>query len=534
VGQKKKRKAGLSWQVRREKRTGLIMVLAVIGVAAAVCCYLLQSSGLLSMNTDQEAVEKNTVVLNEIVSQNVSSVITETGEVPDWVEITNTGREAVEIGHYGLMLESSINDMYTFPAYSLQPDETVLVYCAGGGARGDWSAAFKLEASGGDRLILLNGNGKAIDGVELPELSADEAYIRNEDGSWRTGNPTPGAANDAKGANADRREIEVEAGEIELSEVSSANTLYFKDENGEGHDYVELQNKGTASVNLAGWYLSDSSDKLKRWAFPEVSIPAGGSLAVHCSGLNRTENVNHLHTDFKLGSDGENVYLSRPDGKTASVIETPALQANQAYSLAEGKWTTELAPTPGYANTAENAARVNAQTFGDKSAGLCLNEIMTSPTQQNSDWVEIYNGSGAATDLSGYGLSDNSEKPRKWQFPAGTTIRAGEYLGVFLSGTEAATLNGFLNADFALSSAGGYTVSLSDPEGKILDAAYLPQQYGGVAYGRVSGREGYYLLESGTPGTANEVKYYQRRAAEAEASVQGGLYRMGERFSVEL
>ena len=53
--------------------------------------------------------------------------------------------------------------------------------------------------------------------------------------------------------------------------------------------------------------------------------------------------------------------------------------------------------------------------------------VATYPKAGYTDWVEIFNSGDTAVDLGGWGLSDNPEKPRKWLFPDGTTIRPGEY-----------------------------------------------------------------------------------------------------------
>lgn len=537
-GKKKSAKGGISWQPRREEnKSRLIALIALVGVIAILVGYFAQNSQAFSNRAAQKAAGESTVRLNEIVSENTSTLITETGDVPDWVEITNTGSQAVEIGKYALMLQSSVNKMFSFPDYSLQPGEHLIIRCEGsvpGSMRGDWSASFKLDASGGDTLVLMNAQSMAIDAVQLPELDADLAYMREDDGSWIIGAATPGKKNSAAVSDDAFGAVQLVQDAVEISEVMSSNSLYFPDENGEYHDYVELHNTSSSNINLEGWYLSDSSDKLKRWAFPNVTLPAGGYIAVYCSGYNRSGDVSFLHTDFKIGSDGESVYLTRPDGHTVSMVEVPMLLSNQAYSFASGEWTTEIAPTPAAENTANMAAQVHQYTFGNTTSGVCISEIMASPTDQNYDWVEIYNGSGQAIDLSNCGLSDSPDKPRRWQFPQGTTIQPGEYMGIFLSDTENSTMGGYLNADFALSAAGGFTLTLSDPNGNIFDAAYVPKQYGGISFGRASGQSGFFFFETGTPGSANSGTRYRGRAAEAQASVQGGLFSGGESFAVEL
>ncbi|MBP3410791.1 MAG: lamin tail domain-containing protein, partial [Clostridia bacterium] len=511
--------------------------IVLVGLLATGAGFYVQSKGLLSVDSDFRAVEENTLLLNEVMAENISALVTEAGEVPDWIEITNAGDDPVEIGRYSLLLDANFNRMYTFPEYTMQPGEYLVLYAEGmkNATVEEWSLPFKLSASGGEQLVLMNPNSKAVDMVELPELGEDEAYCRMEDGSWTTGRATPGETNDLKnsGEGLDGG-VQLVPGDLVLTEAMASNNLYFADENGEYHDYVEIHNTSSMDVNLEGWFLADSSDALKDWAFPAVNLPAGGYLAVHCSGLDRTTDPNHLHTDFKIGSDGECIYLTQPDGQTVSTLETIALLDDQAYSLVNGAWTTEIGPTPGMENTADAAGKAHTAAFGDRSGSVYISEIMAVPSEQEYDWIELYNGSSQAVDLSDYGLSDNSHKPRKWQFPQGTIIQPGQYMGIYLSGQEVSTLKGFINADFALAAEGHYTVTLAEPDGKVIDAVYLTNQYGGVSCGRAQGEEGFFLFEKGTPGVANTGNHYRGRALEAQASVQGGLFKGGDSFTVEL
>ena len=55
---------------------------------------------------------------------------------------------------------------------------------------------------------------------------------------------------------------------------------------------------------------------------------------------------------------------------------------------------------------------------------------------EHPDWVELYNDSNEAVDLSGWGLTDKASKPYKWVFPDNTYIKANEYLTVFADGRE--------------------------------------------------------------------------------------------------
>ena len=526
------------WHGQREgTRPLLAVVLAVICIAAILGSYLLQGSQLLQANTGADA-QSSSIRLSEVMAENAATLITDTGDVPDWIEITNTGSENINIGKYALLLESNVNRIYTFPNVNLAPGQYLVVYAEGvtsGKANGEYSAPFRIAASGGDTLVLLNARGGVIDSAVLPELGVDQSYCRDSDGTWKvSATGTPGAANTVTDVHGEgKAAVAVYAGSLELTEAMLANNLYFADENGEHHDYVEIHNRTDADVNLKGWYLSDSSDKLHRWSFPDVVLPAGRYLAIHCSGYDRHADINHLHTNFKLSADGESIYLSTPEGVTVSAVDVPPLADDQAYSFFDGSWSTGIGATPGGPNNHETAAEFSDHYFGRRD-GVYINEVMASPTSQNYDWIELYNGSNQPVDLTNYGLSDSSDKPRKWQFPAGTSLYPGQYLGVYLSGMDVAVLDGYTNADFALAAEGGYTVTLATPDGSIIDALYLPRQYGGVSYGRAQNEKGGFYFEAGTPGMANTNARFRGRADTAQYSVNGGLFSTGQNFSVTL
>lgn len=103
-----------------------------------------------------------------------------------------------------------------------------------------------------------------------------------------------------------------------ISEVLSDNATSLTDWRGENADWIEIYNPGTETVDLSGWYLTDDSDNLTKWKFPETSIRRGRYLIVFASGL-EAEEVNgsdQLHASFKLSSDGEYVALVQADGTT--------------------------------------------------------------------------------------------------------------------------------------------------------------------------------------------------------------------------
>jgi hypothetical protein len=60
---------------------------------------------------------------------------------------------------------------------------------------------------------------------------------------------------------------------------------------------------------------------------------------------------------------------------------------------------------------------------------LFINELVASSTE-TSDWIELYNPTNGAIDLSGFFLSDDLSDPLKWAFPQGSVILPEDYLVV--------------------------------------------------------------------------------------------------------
>jgi len=103
---------------------------------------------------------------------------------------------------------------------------------------------------------------------------------------------------------------------IRINEIMAVNDIGLDDEDRDEADWIEIYNPGTEPVDLAGWYLTDNDNDLRKWAFPEVMLGPDAYLVVFASGKNRTDPLGILHTNFKLSGSGEYLGLVRPDGRT--------------------------------------------------------------------------------------------------------------------------------------------------------------------------------------------------------------------------
>ena len=521
-----------------ERKSGRQAQNASLPAVVALVCAVALVAGLLSGFSGGAADVAESLRLSEIMTSNGSTVLFSDGALPDWIEIENISNADVDLTGWALVSQAKPSNAFAFPSGTLKAGERVVICCDNQGKSvidGQYHAPFKLSASGAT-VALLDKRGNTADVATTPALARDQVYCRDANGEWQvSGSPTPGKANQISTPDAEEEgggTIQVVPGPVEISEVMSRNVTFFPDENGEYADYVEVRNTTGQSINLEGWALSDNRGKLLRWTFPSVTLPGGGCLAVHCSGVDKKDDPKHLHANFKLNRDGEELFLTDPRGVTTSMVKVPALEADVAYSHIETGWTRTLAPSPNYANDQTGADAAAESIRGGNGRGVYITELLAS-SNKSDDWVEIYNASTQAVDLSGCGLSDNAARPRKWQFPSGTVIQPGAYLGVFCNGQDSSA-DGKLSTGFRLSADGGYSVTLSEPDGAIFDRLYVPMQYQNIAFGRPDTLTGVRYFMEPTPGAANAGQMFYGRAPQPTYSVYGGLYHTGDTLTVEM
>ncbi len=121
-----------------------------------------------------------------------------------------------------------------------------------------------------------------------------------------------------------------------ISEFMAVNDSIRADADGDFEDWIEVQNAGSAPVNLAGWHLTDNAANLTKWQFPAVALNPGGKVLVFASEKNRNNPGQELHTNFKLSGGGEFLALVKPDGTTVAHEYAPAYPpqiANVSYGL---------------------------------------------------------------------------------------------------------------------------------------------------------------------------------------------------------
>lgn len=145
------------------------------------------------------------------------------------------------------------------------------------------------------------------------------------------------------------------------------------------------------------------------------------------------------------------------------------------------------------------------------NAQVVLNEVSAAnwsgPTDafgEREDWIELFNTSSAAVDLSGWFLSDSQTNNTKWPIPAGTTITANGRLMVFCSGRNTVS-GGELHPNFKLTQTQGDRAVLSDASANIVDNfQFTDPTQANHSWGRTTdGAANWSLFQTPTPNAAN-------------------------------
>ena len=478
------------------------------------------------------------LVISEVMASNRTALPDENGEYPDWIEIWNSSANDINMENVGLS-DDELSISFLFPKMTLNAGERLIVYCD---KKNQATAGKALHAkfglsSNGETITLYDPNAYVIDSVKTPIMSSDESYARLADGSWGlTEEFSPGYENTTEGFLSFRNATMVTDGALIISEICPDPMTGYRDENGELADWIELYNTTGQAISLDNYALSNNENKPLKWRFPEGAMVAPyGYYIVFCSGKDIDNGPAGVpHSNFKVNAEHATIVLSDSRGRLVDRVTLDNIPEDASYARDEnGTFSVHVKTTPQLPNTAsgENQMDMNLRVLN--TTGVYISEVMASngdalanAEADFTDWVELYNSSAEAVDLSGYGLSDNIGRARKWQFPEGTLIMPGEYKIVWCDGNTEADSAVEPHASWSLTKAGGYSVVFADPTGKILDKLVLPEVPTNVSYGRTMGREGFFYYDAPTPMQMNGDGFLGYAEAPA-LTVQGGIHSQG-------
>lgn len=411
-------------------------------------------------------VVSDKMVINEVYSRGLP-------ENPDWVEIYNNSDAQIDISGYKIYDsggESGAKAKKEFPAGSTIPAKDFIIIVVDDGTESGFGIS-----STGEQIWLANTAGEVVDLMTVPAMDLTQSFGRFPDGSDNIqllNTITRGTSNSPG----------VVPEKVKINELYSTGLP-------ESPDWVEVYNAGTSAVDLSTYKIYDSGGQ--SGSKPKKSFPAGTTLA---PGAFFVIVVDDAETSgFGLSSSGETIWLEKGDAGVADSVVFPALEAGQSYGrYADGamNWQVLYVPTPGAANDNTNPTPI---------ANIKINELYSRGVETDADWVEIYNAGTETVDMSGWRIYDaggqTGAKPKK-EFPAGTTVAAGEWAVIVVDDADA--------SGFGLSSS-GEKIWLENPSSAIVDSVEFPALDSAQSFGRYpDGSDNWQVLNVVTKGAAND------------------------------
>jgi hypothetical protein len=436
------------------------------------------------------ACTKDEVYVNESLGSDIKLLINEIASNngdpnPDWMEIYNPGDAEVDISGFGVYDKPAA--IYTFPAGTKIPAKGYFVIecdVALAGTDPTKYASFGIS-SGGESVFFVDTIGAVVDQVDVPAMPLGISYSRLPDGGeqFSNANPTKGIANSntnepplltaslITGVN-DNSDYEYS---VTASDAGGIRDVKIYTEIGTDAKITEMAPTGSSTYKFkftampAGtvvkYYVVATDETGKKSYFP-ATAPASSESFTVVNGAPKFESV-VLSTENP--SDGEAVNFAVKAYDKSGVKEIRLYYVlNDALAdtkimivLSTTDYLTFTGTIPGqtdltkiryYLRAEDNSGLrtyfptetvdggVVTSEFNHDVAStwpfitvaplaplnqLVINEINASGTPW--DFVELFNSTNAAIDISGYKIYDTGGLGAAFVIPAGTSIAAGGF-----------------------------------------------------------------------------------------------------------
>lgn len=330
-----------------------------------------------------------TLVINEVMSSNVTGIEDEDGEFSDWIEIYNTSDTDMELDGFGISDDPDEPFKWTFPAITLNPQQYLLLF-ASGKDQLSWTNHWETIINWGDVWKYRVNNDEApiswkSRGFNDSNWSSGASGIGYGDGDDATNIPYGTISfyarktfqiNDLENITSGMFHIDYDDGF-----VAYLNGIEIARENMVGSDpawdkpaenYVEpviingnspqkymiqnISNLLFIGENVLAIQLHNTGTGSSDLTFIPFLTLGMTSPPENPSGVPDILNVpvSFLHTNFKINSSGETLLISNKDGVIADQKVLPEIPADISYGrMPNGgeQWAFFEEPTPGNSNS---------------------------------------------------------------------------------------------------------------------------------------------------------------------------------------
>ncbi|HON07928.1 MAG TPA: lamin tail domain-containing protein, partial [Verrucomicrobiota bacterium] len=296
---------------------------------------------------------------------------------------------------------------------------------------------------------------------------------------------------------------------IWLNEIQPENVSGPTDNFGERDPWIEIYNKGTNSVDVSGWFLTDDYNNLTKWAFPDgIVIQPLSFLVIWADNQPVQTSGTNLHTNFRISpTNGSVALVMASNHKVYDYLNYNNLLAGYSYGYRDDdeifyRQKFRIS-TPGALNATEG-----------ETLPIAINELMAANdglvidciNGGSPDWLELYNYGTDSYDLSGFFFTDDLDDKFKFEIPDGYVIQPKGFLVAWADNSPSKnnlSQDPNLHLNFSLSKK-GETVALFSPQGNLINSFTYDAMDENEIFGRFpDGTGSIFKLIQPTPGSTN-------------------------------
>ncbi len=278
--------------------------------------------------------------------------------------------------------------------------------------------------------------------------------------------------------------------------------------------YINGYEAGLYHMQSGASYSNYTEDFNGGWY--ELDDPYNGTFVIDNSLLRSGRNViavelhNCIKTSSDLWWDCSLTHQSSADGSDYVLYTT-----EETFELPEGSNLDFIASYEPMTEAELAKNKVTPLKINEVSAA---NNVFINDYGKKNDWVEIFNTSNEPIDMEGMYLSDNINKPLKYQITKGssqasTIVPAHGFLLIWCDQLEPVTQ---LHASFKLAAEGG-SVLLTSSDQKWKDRLDYPAHNGDNTVGRYpNGCDSVYVMAFPTIQKSNILDSYAETAPQSE------------------
>lgn len=359
------------------------------------------------------------IIINELSASNTSTIFDEDGDTPDWIELLNTSDESVLLSEYYLSDKRDDAFLYQLPQVTLGPGQLILLFASDKNRRGG-QIFWETVVRAGDQTKYIIPNSSVSDQWVTPEF---------DDSNWSDGIFGIGYGDDDDSTTVPGGTISVfSRTSFTIQDTSTIEQILLHLDYDDGYiayingveihrenitgdspvpynrvtntytepklaygeelpqidlgEFIDLLNEGENTLAIQLHNSGSNSSDLT--LIPFLSIGSSQEIAESRGVAEETglspQVINNAHTNFKLSSDGETVYLSDISPVTIDSLTYPALKADESYGISaiDNEPYIFTITTPGRANNFEGFTTRSTPPVISNRGGFYQNEVSIS------------------------------------------------------------------------------------------------------------------------------------------------------------